>query len=482
MFALPAMGSGRRLCVVLLVAFVAVLVFDVRHRLCVDYLGALRLLADSASKNVILGDCVVTGAESLSSVLTALSIADSAELFAPHWEESVAALAGATPWLLAPDRIQSQSTDAALPDEAVREVLRVAQLVSDDPDLRLLLWHCCRLLYEHLDYPAQMVTRWPNLDQRLGKDSPLFYFLLTLASVCLARQKHEELGIPGDVACANAKNVFGHGERQVLTTGRWGTEQRLLPWMRNHTTGELFRLGRLHFMIRPFRGCVRAFRNRESGAVAALAVDGTRFVEPGILLHGKVAEGRRAWVASFSEDGDGYHGVPVSPWGYACEEEITLDRSGWEPALTPGDPMIEVHIPGGGGMTVERVRDAMTHALDFFPRYFPERPFVGFVCTSWVFNARFSEILPPEANIRQNQEQVYLYPVSSGGRDGVYFIFGTDVVDPATSPRDTSIQRVMLSELEAERPLLTGGMFLLLDDFSAFGKQAYRGRWPFEVG
>jgi hypothetical protein len=476
------MGSGRRLCVVLLVAFVAVLVFDVRHRLCVDYLGALRLLADSASKNVILGDCVVTGAESLSSVLTALSIADSAELFAPHWEESVAALAGATPWLLAPDRIQSQSTDAALPDEAVREVLRVAQLVSDDPDLRLLLWHCCRLLYEHLDYPAQMVTRWPNLDQRLGKDSPLFYFLLTLASVCLARQKHEELGIPGDVACANAKNVFGHGERQVLTTGRWGTEQRLLPWMRNHTTGELFRLGRLHFMIRPFRGCVRAFRNRESGAVAALAVDGTRFVEPGILLHGKVAEGRRAWVASFSEDGDGYHGVPVSPWGYACEEEITLDRSGWEPALTPGDPMIEVHIPGGGGMTVERVRDAMTHALDFFPRYFPERPFVGFVCTSWVFNARFSEILPPEANIRQNQEQVYLYPVSSGGRDGVYFIFGTDVVDPATSPRDTSIQRVMLSELEAERPLLTGGMFLLLDDFSAFGKQAYRGRWPFEVG
>jgi len=141
--------------------------------------------------------------------------------------------------------------------------------------------------------------------------------------------------------------------------------------------------------------------------------------------------------------------------------------------------MIEVHIPGGGGMTVERVRDAMAQASTFFPRYFPDRPFVGFVCTSWVFNARFSEILPPDANIRRNQEQVYLYPASSGGRDGVYFIFGTDAVDPVTSPRDTSIRRVMLSEIEAGYPLLTGGMFVLLDDYPAFGEQFYRRSWPF---
>jgi len=116
----------------------------------------------------------------LTDVLNALSIGDSVELFAPHWENSVAALADDTPWLLEPDLITSQAVDAALPRDAVDDVLRVARVVADDPDLRFLLWHCSRLLYEHLDYPAPMVTRWPNLDQCLAADSPLFYFLLTL--------------------------------------------------------------------------------------------------------------------------------------------------------------------------------------------------------------------------------------------------------------------------------------------------------------
>jgi len=37
----------------------------------------------------------------------------------------------------------------------------------------------------------------------------------------------------------------------------------------------------------------------------------------------------------------------------------------------------------------------------------------------------------------------------------------------------------MLSEIEAGNPLLTGGMFLLLEDLPAFGQTFYRSNWPF---
>jgi len=136
--------------------------------------------------------------------------------------------------------------------------------------------------------------------------------------------------------------------------------------------------------------------------------------------------------------------------------------------------MLEMHIPPGGGMTPARCAESMRMALGFFPRHFPERTFKGFTCASWILNPRFGSILPPTANLRRFQSEVYLYPVPSGGRDGLYFIFGAGEIDPASAPRDTSIRRTLLDELAAGHPLLSGGMFMLTDDFRHFGTQYYR--------
>ena len=79
------------------------------------------------------------------------------------------------------------------------------------------------------------------------------------------------------------------------------------------------------------------------------------------------------------------------------------------------------------------------------------------------------------------QRELYLFPIASGDRSGLYSMFGQDDVDPATAPRDTSLRRAVLDHLAQGGRLIAGGMFLLTEDFSHFGTQHYRSHWPPEV-
>ncbi|MDH7571898.1 MAG: hypothetical protein QHJ73_20145, partial [Armatimonadota bacterium] len=61
---------------------------------------------------------------------------------------------------------------------------------------------------------------------------------------------------------------------------------------------------------------------------------------------------------------------------------------------------------------------------------------------------------------------------------GLWFLFFQDQFDPATAPRETSVQRAVLQFLEAGNIWRGGGMFYLTDDLEHFGTQYYRRRWP----
>ncbi len=158
-------------------------------------------------------------------------------------------------------------------------------------------------------------------------------------------------------------------------------------------------------------------------------------------------------------------------------------RPAWEPVLRRGDPILEVHIPAGGGMTPAACQESMARAVEFFPRHFPERPFVGFACGSWILNPQLHEIYRPGRDGVSNmvlwQRQLYLFPLVNGPdtRSGLTFVFGVPDVDPATAPRDTSLRRALLEHIDGGGRLLGGGMFLLLEEFARYGQQPYRAQW-----
>jgi len=417
-------------------------------------------------------------ADDLASILEALGTAESLELFEPHWEESMACFPAEGAWFLEPGPLTESRTIGRMLPELDPLLLETARVVRDDPALARLSWHCFRLLYEHLDYDGGKIREWPDLDRALGDRAGLFYLQIALAAAPLTQALHKQLGVPAEITRANLCNLCVHAERYHAVTGRWGTQQRLLPWMRNHTTGALYRLGRFQYMARPFRGRLQVYRRRGTNATVALADEGIAFTKEGLILP-DAADAAGAWTSRFAEDDAAVVGALISPRGYAENREVRLDKHEWRRVFGLGDPVLEMHIPPGGGMTPQRTLESMRLAGEFFPRHFPDRPFAGFACTSWVFNPRFSEILAPDANIRLVEQEVHLFPIPSGPKNGLYFIFGTDDVDPATAPRDTSIRRVLLDELEAGRPLLAGGMFVLRQDLPHLGAQFYRANWPF---
>lgn len=143
--------------------------------------------------------------------------------------------------------------------------------------------------------------------------------------------------------------------------------------------------------------------------------------------------------------------------------------------LALSDPLLDTHIPAGGGMTPELVRESMQQALEFFPRYFPDRPFVGFGCASWILNPDLEEMLGGDSNMVRWQRELYLFPWPSGPRDGLAAAYDEhEPEDLATAPRDSRLRRAMLERLESGGRLRSGGMFLLTEEFPRYGSRPYR--------
>jgi hypothetical protein len=184
------------------------------------------------------------------------------------------------------------------------------------------------------------------------------------------------------------------------------------------------------------------------------------------------------WTATLVHDADAVTGYPVSSRGMAVRREVRLPRAAWECVLQKEDPVLEMHIPAGGGMTRERCGDSMRRAVAFFRRFFPDRPFRSIACSSWIFNTQFEEIRLSSENLVRFQRELYLFPTPSSGRDGLWFIFLQDPVDPATAPRDTSLRRAVADFLADGHRWRGGGMFFLTEHLEQFGSQCYRSRWP----
>jgi hypothetical protein len=407
----------------------------------------------------------------LNNILKQLSITNANQTLAPHWDSSTSSLPSTLPPFLTPENITETRQLASLAAAADPQLHKTAQQIASSPQLLHLAWHCHRLLYHHLDYDSAKIGQWPILTQALGELSGAFYLLIALAAVPQIRAVHQQLDIPDpisrDTCCHYPEPVRMYQEHHG---GNFGMLPRALYWFRNHIQGDLYRLGRLEFMVKPFRGQLQAFRHRQTRAVTALANAESQFDAAGLST---TSDAANSWRASLEEDKEKIVGFPISPRGFAQNRPLTLALNEWERVLTPGDSILEIHIPGGGNMTLERCRASMQQALEFFPRYFPQKDFVGFACGSWILNPQLEQIYRPDSNMVLWQRELYLFPIPSGDRSGVYFVFGKDDIDIHSASRTTSMRRALLDHMSAGGRLIGGGMFMLLEDFEHFGTHVY---------
>ncbi|MDA0745657.1 MAG: acyltransferase domain-containing protein [bacterium] len=396
---------------------------------------------------------------------------DALEALRPHWQDSLATLPKDLPSFLTPAEIRTSRQWGGISPEADEALERTAHRIATNPVLLRLAWHGYRLAFTHKDYNG--FRNWPGLIHALGNDAGTFYLLLCLAAIPQIRATHRARGIPEQITRHTCQDLHIGAQRyHAISNGHLGIEPFLLSWHRLIASGDLHRLGRMQYLVRPFGGKLRAFRHRSSGRVLALSEPGISFDAEGQIA--REPDHPTVRTSHLLETPAEITGTPISSHGFALPKETTLSYAEWDCVLRPGDPVLEMHIPEGEPMTLEACHTSMQQALDFFPAYYPDRPFVAFACASWILNTQLEHMLSPTSNLVAYQRELYLFPRPYSGKDGLYFIFYQNDIDPTTAPRNTSLKRAVLDHLAAGHPLRNGGMFFLKEDMKHFGTQFYR--------
>jgi len=391
-----------------------------------------------------------------------------------EWEASQKTMPKGELAFLTPDAVAENCRLAGFEEEAIPYLQSAANRIASEPDLLRLAWHCHYLACRSKSYPRGDMRSWSMLEDILGEYAGAFYLLIVLSGIPRIRAFHRSRHIPEKIALDTYSDTSLWARDYKERHGVWGINTHVLPWLFNHLSGELYRLGRLQFMQRPFRQKLQAFRNRVTGELMVLSDEGVRYRGDGqIDGTGGILEPETAWTSRLLIDENQVTGTQIYPTGIALNEEVSLPLDVWELILAPGEPILEIHIPAGNRMDFDACGDSFRQAVDFFPRYFLDRPFKALCCASWLLNTQFQDMLYPESNIVRFQREFYLFPIFSGGRSGFERIFGRDYTDLSKAPRDTSLRRAVLAHLQSGGYLRGGGGLLFAEDLN-WGTQVYQ--------
>jgi hypothetical protein len=393
--------------------------------------------------------------------------------------------------ILNEDRLHYWSKRAGVAPEATAELAGIARQVKDDSTLLPIF----AAFHEATALRGEWRREWlplpfdPTVQSVFGERASLFYVLAYMAALPYAEKEYLRRGIGAEVFDATMSD-FGLWLFYVYErTGRWGFDRFM--WIWRHLTGELFRLGRLQYVLADFEFGVAAFRHKITRQVLLMTDPEVKLRADGYALGaGQVhlnddqpveadPPSAETWQATFTENDGGWRGNPVTPYGNVVKPQVFLPRPEWECLLRRGDPVLDVHIPRYAPLTVEACRDSLRQAFDFFHTQYPQRPFKATFCHTWFFTPQLQQILPPESNIVRFQREFYLFPHPGGPGFLWSFVFSETKFDPAKAPRDTLLRRAVLDWLKAGKELfdLPGVLFHSPEEW---GSQPYMGAWDVE--
>ncbi len=404
----------------------------------------------------------------------------------PRWADSQKTLPETIPFL-DPQTFTTYRAFAGLEPTIGPILAETAATIRSDEALRSLIWHCYRTVfdYEAAGEPWRQFSQWPGLRPVLGKNAGVFYLLVALAMVPKVRARHEEMGIDPEITQQTCRQVrsFCLNYRKGHD-GYPGVFRRQIYWLRHHVDGHIFRIGRLEYYLTTFeeyRGACDVYRHRHTGAVVALAREGVSFDAAGhVASPFSAASVEEGWTATRTESVDSVRGTPISPYGRACREELTLATDIWDRVLGPENTVLSMHIPAGDSLTPDRFVSSMRAAVAFFRTHFPDQPPAAIACGSWIFGYQIDEILPQSTNLVRNMREVYLLPTPKREKwPGLWFIFCyDDEPEREDLPASTTLERAVVDCLAAGGDWREGGMFFLTTDLHRFGSRFYRAHWP----
>ncbi len=348
-----------------------------------------------------------------------------------------------------------EALDAA---NAVPELVELARVMAKDAVRGLVRCHAVEF-YQ------------PRPECLTGFAREAYAFLYTQLCVLEGRKALRERGIPEEYDADIPERMTRKQLKKYVETGDISFDD--YPWDMNFYCCQIFFLDRFYFIPYRWGDTPVAWRNRETGKVTALWRAGDRFRRDGQFDGVNGITDPEAFTTVYKETEDAVRGNRVLPEGRVSPEIVTLDKKTWRRALGEDDFLLALHIPGGEGYTLERVKSSCEKALAFYDRYFPEYKYVGFWSESWLYDPGLREIVKPDRNIVRVQKQFYCYPTEEGDRMIRLEVLGDEDADYRKLTPRNSLERGMFAVWDRGDRFHTTGMFLLREEVPRIGEDPY---------
>lgn len=218
-------------------------------------------------------------------------------------------------------------------------------------------------------------------------------------------------------------------------------------WYQLVVDAKIFGAGRMDLEIDvPFPKTAMVFEN-DLGERVALAQNRTFHREGYVLGCRGYTDEEGAFAPTIVESDDSYQGYAYDRYGLVRAENFcVLPKSEWRILLRPGDPMIGLHIPPGGGLTPELVEESLDKTEEFVATYFPKYDYRGFVCSSWLTNGTLLDILDEKSNVARFCARFDRLCQKTDGRSALSFVFlrpAEEQTDVDALPENTSLERAL---------------------------------------
>lgn len=372
---------------------------------------------------------------------------------------------------------EQYSSKLGVPTPFESEIPELNARAAKSPALKIYANLIVKAIFYDKDFK---LNTWPAPEKLLTKKQcGLFNLMIALSMLPLVEKSYNKLNLPQKHLDGVAEWIGGTiAIYAAAHDGIPGHSLNQIHWLKNYIDNRLFRIGRFEYLIHSAEDWLPAiYRSKKSGHTVALCREGWKLTQQGYQTAlPKVGETpvKPYKVAHLDNINGKVEGIPINPTtGLAeLEETMTLDLSEYYPVLSAHEWVPGLHIPAGGGMTIELAKESLLEAKDFFRKYF-RKEIKAFTCDSWIFNpAWLTEI--PESNLARFMQELYLTPLPERTREGVFFVYGRDDGDLASYPADNSLRQAFRRIIDSGQPLRSGGMFILTDDLERFGTGTYK--------
>ncbi|NSW93045.1 MAG: DUF5596 domain-containing protein [Firmicutes bacterium] len=404
------------------------------------------------------------------------------EVFHDIWEKAQSSFPGPDLDFLQDNFIIQANSILNLPKEAIKAFIKSYNIIKNNKTLCRLLWFNHYLFFgKEISIDKKTEERKvekeiflpPSLRESMGTLAGMFPAVLLLSGLTRLMEFYRKRNIPQNIIVDTLSDIDIWMRDYFNKHQTWGLAQ--FRWLYNHFSGRIFRLGRLQFMHKEFDGNLIAFRNITTGEVIAVSQEGVRYRSDGQVdgTNG-IYDKEGGWTSKLVIDEEFIQGNPILPLGFAKADFIKLSTREWKEVLAKGSKILEVHIPAESKLSHEACGESFKMSVDFFTGYFPELPFDGYMCTSWLLDPQLKEILPPSSNIVKFQREFYLYPILADDFQTFERVFGGKHDNIEFLKAETSLQKAIIDYISKGNHMRQGGMFLLKDDLKHWGKAFYQ--------